>query len=479
MAQLDELARQLFARVSVFHGGFTLERLEEVAAAGLDFDEVLDAIDALVDAALVAVERGPDGIRYHQLEPVRQHGRRLVPVEVEAELVESHARAFACLATEIGIGVQGPEFARWADTAERELANLRAAHRWAIDHRVAEVAVDIVAGLDEFVNERVVSEMWEWNDATVALTSRRGDELEARGLAAAGASWFQQRRHDETLAALDRVRAIPAASASAARLACWAWWGLTNRGEYAQAQEVWMDASEDDSQSWDRAFLHVSRFVNADADRARVAALVAAVDSPTLRAWYTIFSTPIFGHEDRLLAAEASIDEAVATTERIGAHHPMGVALYCRGVILAQLTDRDDDEILQTMDRAIALWSRLRNPEQLIATLDALGLVLALLGLPEPAITLFAHVDARGGTMTVRSRSRVDAALAQVDEDEAASYEDRGRTLTPDDAVTFARQAIADLLPLTAAIANSLPSGTIGWLLSMCGPEVCRVQFRP
>ncbi len=447
VAQLDDIARELFARVSVFHGGFTLERLEEVAAAGLDVGEVLDAIDALVDAALVTVERGPDGIRYHQLEPVRQHGRRLVPVEVEAELVESHARAFARLATDIGAGVQGPEFAQWADTAERELANLRAAHRWAIDHRVAEVAVDIVAGLDEFVNERVVSELWEWNDATVALTSRRGEDLEARALAAAGASWFQQRRHDETLAAHDRVLAIPAAKASAARLACWAWWGLTNQGEFAQAKELWLGAAAEESHHWDRAFLCASTVVTAGADRARATALVAAVDSPTLRAWYTIFSTPIFGREERLLAAEASIDEAVATTERIGAHHPMGVALYCRGLILAQLTDRDEGETLRTMDRAIALWSRLRNPEQLIATLDALGLVLALLGHPEPAITLFAHVDARGGTMTVRSRSRVDAALAQVDADEATSHEARGRTLTPDDAVSFARQAIADLLP--------------------------------
>ena len=306
--------------------------------------------------------------------------------------------------------------------------------------------MDIVAGLDEFMNERVVSELWEWNDATVALASGRGDELEARGLAAAGASWFQQRRHDETLAALERVRATPAAAASAARLECWAWWGLTNRGEFARAQEVWLDAAHDESQNWDRAFLNASRFVNADGDRARVNTLVAAVDSPTLRAWHTIFSTPIFGPDERLLAAKERIDETVSTTERIGAHHPMGVALYCRGVILAQLSDRDEGETLRTMDRAIALWSRLRNPEQLIATLDALGLVLALLGHPEPAITLFAHVDDRGGTMTTRSRSRVDAALAQVDPDEARSYEARGRTLTADDAVTFARQAVTDLL---------------------------------
>ena len=124
-----------------------------------------------------------------------------------AQLAQHHATAYAELAAAIGQGLEGPDFGAWADTADRELANLRAAHRWAIQQQDPEVAVAIVAGLREYLFQRVMTEICDWNDATVSLTRGRGDDLEAEALAPAAVGWFFQRRRDEAVAAFERIRA--------------------------------------------------------------------------------------------------------------------------------------------------------------------------------------------------------------------------------------------------------------------------------
>ena len=171
VGQLSPLARDVFARLSVFHGGCPLELAEQVVSGGdVDTGDVLDAFGSLVDAGLVNVDRTEPRVRYLQLEPIRQHGSRLLTPDERAELAHRHGVAFAEFATAVGRGLEGPDFGSWAEAADRELANLRAAHQWAVRDGQAEVAVDIVAGLREYLAQRVMTEICDWNDATVAMT---------------------------------------------------------------------------------------------------------------------------------------------------------------------------------------------------------------------------------------------------------------------------------------------------------------------
>jgi predicted ATPase/transcriptional regulator with XRE-family HTH domain len=84
--------QQLYRRLGVFTGGFSLEAAEVVAAGG----DVLAALENLVAQSLVQVH--PDG-RYGQLEPVLHHARTKLGEGAEAhEARLAHARFFLELA---------------------------------------------------------------------------------------------------------------------------------------------------------------------------------------------------------------------------------------------------------------------------------------------------------------------------------------------------------------------------------------------
>jgi predicted ATPase len=74
---LEKPECDLFERLSVFAGGWTLEATEAVGVGqGIDEEEVLDLLGRLVDKSLVVAEAGQEGaLRYRMLEPVRQYGQ--------------------------------------------------------------------------------------------------------------------------------------------------------------------------------------------------------------------------------------------------------------------------------------------------------------------------------------------------------------------------------------------------------------------
>jgi predicted ATPase/class 3 adenylate cyclase len=115
---LDDDARRLFARLSVFAGGFTLE-----AAEALWGEDVIDALAALVDHSLLH----RDGERFWMLETIREFARELLAGSGEEDaLRERHAEYFIALAENAYTGRVEAE-TRWADALEAELDNLRAA----------------------------------------------------------------------------------------------------------------------------------------------------------------------------------------------------------------------------------------------------------------------------------------------------------------------------------------------------------------
>jgi non-specific serine/threonine protein kinase len=123
----------LFARLSVFTGGFTLEAAEMVCAGDPITDEdVLDLLLRLIDKSLIDAEDGPDGIeRYRLLETLRQYGReRLVAGGTAAALRERHAAYFLALAEQAVPALRGREHAAWLQRLEQEHDNLRAALAW-------------------------------------------------------------------------------------------------------------------------------------------------------------------------------------------------------------------------------------------------------------------------------------------------------------------------------------------------------------
>jgi dihydropteroate synthase len=121
--------RTLWARLSVFSGGFTL-----VAAEAVGGDEetepstLLDALSGLVDKSLVIAEERHGHVRYRMLDTIRAYGRdRLRHFGLESEVGDRHRAYFVELVEEACRRWFGPDQENVLSATLVEHGNIRAA----------------------------------------------------------------------------------------------------------------------------------------------------------------------------------------------------------------------------------------------------------------------------------------------------------------------------------------------------------------
>ena len=139
---LPEPERELFGRLSVFAGGFTLEAAEAVGASeALESEEVIDLLGRLVEQSLVTARPGPGGVRYGMLEPVRQYAFEKLGETGEPENARRrHAAFYLALAEAAEPRIKGWDQVEWLDRLEAENDNLRAAIGWSLEANDAPAA---------------------------------------------------------------------------------------------------------------------------------------------------------------------------------------------------------------------------------------------------------------------------------------------------------------------------------------------------
>jgi predicted ATPase len=142
---LDDAEKALLTRCSVFAGGFDLESACAVAGTdALDEYTALDLLDALVRKSLLIADRASGRTRYSMLQTIRQFAEEhLVARGEAAEARNAHARYFAGREADIMALWDSPQQRAAYDWFTVELANLRAAFRWAADHDDLDVAATI------------------------------------------------------------------------------------------------------------------------------------------------------------------------------------------------------------------------------------------------------------------------------------------------------------------------------------------------
>ena len=92
---LTDSERRLFARLSIFSGGFDLEAAAAVCnGGGVVRDQVLDEIAGLVDKSLLSVERGAGATRFRMLDFVRQYAAERLVAAGEGDLLADRHRAY-------------------------------------------------------------------------------------------------------------------------------------------------------------------------------------------------------------------------------------------------------------------------------------------------------------------------------------------------------------------------------------------------
>ena len=136
---LDDAARTLLCRLSVFAGDLTLDAAERVAGgAGLPNDDVLDVLGALVDKSLANMREEEGTARYYLLETIRQFAREQLDATTEAHAVRArHAATYLALVAEAEPHFITRERPAWVARVARELDNVRVALAWTLEHEPA------------------------------------------------------------------------------------------------------------------------------------------------------------------------------------------------------------------------------------------------------------------------------------------------------------------------------------------------------
>jgi len=138
---LSEDEKTLFARISVFAGGSTLDAAEAVT------DADLDTLASLVDKSLL---RHTDE-RFWMLETIREYAAERLEESGEAEeMGRRHAEHFLALAEEAEPSVLGANPTAWLDRLERDHDNLRVALDRLVDAGETHLGLRLAGAVWEF-----------------------------------------------------------------------------------------------------------------------------------------------------------------------------------------------------------------------------------------------------------------------------------------------------------------------------------------
>ncbi|KWX05102.1 LuxR family transcriptional regulator [Carbonactinospora thermoautotrophica] len=165
--------RSLWARLSVFAGGFDLEAAEQVCAGDdLPPGAILDLVAQLVDKSILSRVEQDSQIRYELLETIRQYGyERLREQGEHTTYQRRHRDRYARLAARFMAEFFGPGQLAWFTRLRQEHANLRAALDFCLtEPGEAEVALRIAVDLRVYWHATgFLSEGRSWLDRALAL----------------------------------------------------------------------------------------------------------------------------------------------------------------------------------------------------------------------------------------------------------------------------------------------------------------------
>jgi predicted ATPase/ribosome-binding protein aMBF1 (putative translation factor)/Tfp pilus assembly protein PilF len=174
---LQPSEQALFARLSVFVGGCTLEAIQAISmlnGTAQEQADVLDTVMALIDQSLLQRLDDPgEEARFSMLETIREYAaERFTHSGEMAALGCAHASYYLALAEHAEPELTGPQQIAWLDRLEREHGNIRAALEWCLTCGEIELAARLGGALWRFWSTRGhASEGRRWLRLTLANLS--------------------------------------------------------------------------------------------------------------------------------------------------------------------------------------------------------------------------------------------------------------------------------------------------------------------
>ena len=449
--QLSPIAQRVAARLTVVIGSFTLDAAEAIASDD-DVDElhVVDALEELEDAGLIVREHINSELRHRLLEPIRQQFTTSLDDTERTTSAHRHAHWYSELAGDVKAGSVGAEFGRWADLVERELANFREAHRLLIAIGDADRAVAIVDGLAIIGYSRCLMELADWCDATVNMVKGRGDPLELAAVATAAQFWWLQNRVTEVAEAATRMATVvgdPGHHLSLERVAAGAMLTSSTPPEAARRLYDALERYGSENPTWWTANAAIDLVLRGELDDSSVAPVIEQFGSPLLSARFTFARAVPLGLAGDIDATVELSRTAAVRARAAGAMLELAAALTSQGGWSARLADATTADVFAALAESLELWDRLRVPWGRLLSIGSISGALAVRGYHQEAFVLWGACDACGiYTRNNFGRIGVHPYVAHLPGEQTARWYSRGKAMTLDRAVAYAREALASVL---------------------------------
>jgi predicted ATPase len=374
--------RRLFARLSVFAGGFSLEAAEAVCEASFS------TLASLVEKSLVQA----DDERFSLLGVIREYaGDHLAGSSDEPTVRQRHADFVLDLAREAEEGLRGAGERVWIERLAEEQDNIRAALTWLEQTRQTEAQLELVGCIWVFWYVRGGwREGRRWVEHALA---REGRQTLARAKALSAAWGFAQPLGDSAAArayaaeslALFRAHGDRAGTARAlSHLAT----GATEMGDYAEAE---------------RFFEEAIREARAAGDRRTLALVTGNLGDLAMR------------EEDYRRAVSLS-EQTVAQLRELGLDEPLDWAL-CNLALSLLLCDRGE-EAAAAAKESLAIAHRIGDVVVLVYDIVLLAALASRRGEAESGARLLGSAEALreqvGLNLTGLERDLQTKTLAEV-----------------------------------------------------------------
>jgi predicted ATPase len=172
----SEQEQQLFGRLGVFSGGFTLDAAEKVCEANLD------TLASLLDKSLIRRE----GERFSMLETIREYAVERLEESGEAGVIaRRHAEYMTEVAESVEFDYLGPQQAAVQERFRTEWDNVRAALTWMLESGETELGLRLVGALAMvWLDQNLVVEGERWIQAFFARPEPVDPEVRAKALMA-------------------------------------------------------------------------------------------------------------------------------------------------------------------------------------------------------------------------------------------------------------------------------------------------------